>query len=481
MPILTNCALAGLVSWDQVAPLPFEMACLPHGVLRLLRLPVVSYALPALVAIGQARYFHGKPRNPITRLVRRLSVRRSLAVLQRMQPDSGGYLEATPLTSFVVMSLAAVGQSDHAVVRRGVEFLVASVREDGGWPIDTNLATWNTTLSINALATGDLASGGLAEEPEALLDWLPRCQHRRVHPFTNAAPGGWGWTDLSGAVPDVDDTAGALLALRTLQEAVEDTDDSRRRIEESVEAGVAWLLDVQNADGGWPTFCRGWGTLPFDRSAADLTAHAVRALHAWPEVNPARSEAARARGFDYLAQTQRPDGSWVPLWFGNEHEESEANPIYGTARVLAAYDDLDRLDDASARRGLNWLRCHRNADGGWGGDLDEVSGVEETALATEALLGARDDPSLQVAVNEGLNWLIDAVASGRHAQTAPIGFYFAKLWYYETMYPLVFTASALARAVDRLGKSAASQRNHGKDTEKHGPVGGDSVAEGTVP
>ena len=70
--------------------------------------------------------------------------------------------------------------------------------------------------------------------------------------------------------------------------------------------------------------------------------------------------------------------------------------MYGTARVLAAYAALGRSGDAAARLGLNWLRCHRNADGGWGGDLDRISGVEETALATEALatgalLAAGDD------------------------------------------------------------------------------------------
>ena len=43
-------------------------------------------------------------------------------------------------------------------------------------------------------------------------------------------------------------------------------------------AGLGWLLDLQNHDGGWPTFCRGWGHLPFDRSGTDLTAHALRAL-----------------------------------------------------------------------------------------------------------------------------------------------------------------------------------------------------------
>jgi squalene-hopene/tetraprenyl-beta-curcumene cyclase len=459
VPILTNCALAGLVPWDEVSPLPFELACFPHPVLRFLRLPVVSYAVPALVAMGQALYFHRPPRNPVTRLVRRIAVERSLAVLGRMQPDSGGYLEATPLTSFVVMSLASIGRADHLVVRRGVEFLVASAGEDGCWPIDTNLATWNTTLAIGALAGGEREGCGLGDV-EPLVEWLLACQHRRVHPFTNAAPGGWGWTDLSGAVPDVDDTAGALLALRILHQRTHEVDDGRRReIHSAVEAGVRWLLDVENADGGWPTFCRGWGVLPFDRSAPDLTAHAIRALGAWRATLPEAIDAAVARGFVYLAGRQRPDGSWVPLWFGNEHDPAEENPVYGTARVLAAYAALGRSGDAAARRGLDWLCCHRNADGGWGGDLDQVSGVEETALATEALLGAADDRSLEVAIAEGLNWLVEAVASGRHRQCEPIGFYFARLWYYEAMYPLIFTVSALARAVDWLSLHATAHRD----------------------
>ena len=54
VPILMTSALAGLVSWREVPPLPFELACFPQSLFRFLRLPVVSYALPALIAIGQA-------------------------------------------------------------------------------------------------------------------------------------------------------------------------------------------------------------------------------------------------------------------------------------------------------------------------------------------------------------------------------------------------------------------------------------------
>src|SRR5207247_10509473 len=87
VPIMTNLALAGLVDWREVDPLPFELACVPQSWYRFVGMPVVSYAIPALVAIGQARFFRAPPRNPITRLIRRLSISRSLKVLRRMQPD----------------------------------------------------------------------------------------------------------------------------------------------------------------------------------------------------------------------------------------------------------------------------------------------------------------------------------------------------------------------------------------------------------
>ena len=472
VPILTNCALAGLVSWREVAPLPFELACLPQWLLGIARLPVVSYAIPALVAIGQARHFHRKPINPLTRLIRAVTARKSLEVAERMQPQSGGFLEATPLTSFVVMSLAGVGNAEHAIVRRGVDFLLASARDDGSWPIDTNLATWTTTLALGALSLDDQTS--VAAE---CLDWLLTCQHRVEHPFTAAAPGGWGWTDLSGGVPDADDTSGALLALAACRASF---DQSRvEQIDGAARDGIKWLVNLQNRDGGWPTFCRGWGALPFDRSAADLTAHALRALFAWrtlvpqleqqlgqtPDVRESsvplggQIEQAIQRGTAYLARTQRDDGSWVPLWFGNQFREDEENPVYGTSRVLCAYRDLERLDTSEAQRAFRWLVGNQNSDGGWGGGPASRgegnahpwrSSVEETALAVEALTTSDSEPARSDAVARGVAWLVDAVESGQHGEASPIGFYFANLWYYEDLYPLIFTVSALGRIVRRL-------------------------------
>lgn len=502
VPILSNCAIAGQVDWKEVSPLPFEAAWVPQRFYRWMQLPVVSYAIPALVAIGQARFFHRKPLNPITRLIRSFAVRPTMDVLLRMQPGSGGYLEAIPLTCFVMMGLASTGRHNHEVTKAGLRFVESSVRPDGSWPIDTNLATWNTTLSINALASGFKSQNSLRDHPiisdalhdSSMVEWLLDCQYHEQHPFTGAAPGGWGWSDLTGAVPDADDTPGALLALGELERlGVTQELGLSAQVHRAVLAGTKWLLDLQNSDGGWPTFCRGWGKLPFDRSGSDLTAHVLRAFQNWESILSrdaglsSRVEKATRTGKLYLQKNQRADGAWVPLWFGNQDIEDEENPMYGTSKVLYAYRDLNLLETSAAQRGLSWLASNQNPDGGWGGgisvaerrknatDVPEheidagalqnrllqnrslgISSVEETALGLEAMIAARGHQwgegtqavtNPKDAIHRGTEWLCAAVESGEYRECSPIGFYFAKLWYYEQMYPLVFTVSALGKAV----------------------------------
>ena len=443
VPILMTLAISGRLGadgWRLIPKLPFELAALSHKFWGALRLPVVSYALPALIAIGQAIHHHAPTRNPLTRMLRALSRKKTLRVLVTLQPPNGGFLEATPLTSFVTMSLASMGLASHVVAQKGAEFLVASARADGSWPIDTNLATWTTTLAIKALAH---QPGALSpDQCHALRGWLLGQQWREEHPYTHAAPGGWAWTDLPGGVPDADDTPGALLALRHLCPP----DDATRT---ASLAGMRWLLGLQNRDGGIPTFCRGWGALPFDRSSQDLTAHTLRAWNVWrTEVDPRERPAlvrAMNRGLGYLIRTQREDGAWVPLWFGNEYAPRDENPLYGTAHVVCALRELSESGlmpaKAPAARGAAWIAASQNDDGGWGGVRGVPSSTEETALAVEALAGT----SHAGCVERGVEWLIGRVESGAWREPSPIGFYFARLWYHERLYPLIWTVGALGR------------------------------------
>jgi squalene-hopene/tetraprenyl-beta-curcumene cyclase len=446
-PILAACALAGLTPWRCVPALRFELACLPGALRRLVQFRAADDELPALVAVGQARFVHRGPLNPAAWLWRRLSVGRSLNVLERMQPPSGGFLETVPLTSFVVMNLASAGRVDHGLVRRGVSFLLSSARPDGSWPIEADRAVGNTTLATAALAaaTGDVGALGC-------VDWLLQSQHQQVQPFNQAPPGGWSWSGAAGAVPDTDDTAAALLALKVLAESGGGANGESIRA--AAARAVDWLLDRQNEDGGWPMFCRGQEARPPERSGCDLTAHALRALRAWKAAGPAgRTDQAIERGLAYLAREQRGDGSWLPLRFGNQYFPDGENPIYGTARVLLAYRDLELTSALPARRGAEWLAAHTDPGGGWGGGqggqaaIGGVPSVEETALAVEALLAAAETPTVSAARDEGLAWLVAAIDRGQQREAAPIGFSFARLWYYEKLYPLVFALTALGRTI----------------------------------
>jgi squalene-hopene/tetraprenyl-beta-curcumene cyclase len=220
---------------------------------------------------------------------------------------------------------------------------------------------------------------------------------------------------------------------------------------------VRWLLDLQNSDGGIPTFCRGWGALPFDRSGPDLTAHALRAWRAWqsdlPPALAARTHRSIKRALRYLSRAQRADGAWPPLWFGNQFASEDLNLTYGTARVLQSLACLPAKVGAGAAvdQGIDWLVRAQNNDGGWGGAKGVDSTIEETALGVSSLADCcrtrrENQPDISTPISRGVAWLVDATDRGRVTEPSPIGFYFAKLWYFEKLYPLIFSVEALGRA-----------------------------------
>ena len=476
-PILTACALAGAFAsdtgaWNRVPQLPFELGRLSRHWFKWLRLPVVSYALPALIAIGQVRHHFNPTRNPLLRLIRSLARRRSLEVLQAIQPESGGYLEAIPLTSFVIMSLAASGQVEHPVVLRGVDFLAATARRDGAWPIDTNLATWVTTQSWAPLrpprSEGAPGRGRAPKAPRlAVGSAIP--QPAPLHP---CRPGRLGLDRSSG-------WCSGCRRYRRSPAGLSHLGPGDAESSQAASAGVEWLLDLQNADGGIPTFCRGWGRLPFDRSSPDLAAHALLAWSSWQQAVPAgmqpRLQPARRRAVNYLAASQREDGAWVPLWFGNQSAPGEENPTYGTARVVLALNRLSREGHNSVegirRRGIDWLLAAQNPDGGWGG----AGGVDFHHRGNGAWrcrlwpmpsrrLGLprawREPPWRSPSPRVSPGWSRRPEEGGT-SQPSPIGLYFSRLWYFEREYPVIFTVAALGRAASTAYRCNLSNTSAG--------------------
>jgi squalene-hopene/tetraprenyl-beta-curcumene cyclase len=117
-------------------------------------------------------------------------------------------------------------------------------------------------------------------------------------------------------------------------------------------------------------------------------------------------------------------------------------------------------------RACCWLLAAQNQDGGWGGDAGTPSSIEETSLSLEALstivlsdptsnslrpsrspvtTGNCEQEALQRALRRGAAWLCHATDVGGRFPPAPIGLYFAKLWYDEKLYPLIFSVAAFRR------------------------------------
>ena len=263
-----------------------------------------------------------------------------------------------------------------------------------------------------------------------------------------------------GAVPDADDTAGTLIALRNL--GLPDDNVTKAAVE-----GIKWLMGLQNHDGGIPTFCRGWSALPFDRSAPDITAHTIGAMGAWFDELPVgmqkQVDKSIKKALAYLQSNQRED-CWVPLWFGNQFAPDHENPLYGTTRVLSGLCHLPKRFSSvylpMMQKGARWLLSAQNQAGGWGATKSVNPTVEETALSVDALAGFLTIPALtttesikspvpseaiQSAISQGVSWLIEYTQAGASISPSPIGLYFARLWYFEQLYPVIFAASALQK------------------------------------
>jgi squalene cyclase len=447
--VLAICGVLSPESYLHIPRLPFELSLLPVSFYRFFNLQVVSYAVPALIGVGIYIHTHRKTSFSPASIYRNRCIGPAIKKLKSIMPESGGFLEAIPLTAFVSMCLISSDHKDNEVVTKGVSFLRNQQRSDGSWPIDTDLSTWVTTLSIKALGPL-LRSVFTCEKLQLTKSHLLSVQYKTKHSFNGAKPGGWGWTNFTGSVPDADDTPGAILALLELYEGT-------REDKTAVINGCIWLTGLQNTDGGFPTFCRGWGRLPFDSSAADLTGHAILALTGSldklekdiPVTLKERLERSVYRAAAFLKIHQAEDGHWVPLWFGNQNTSDKKNPVYGTARVCVYLNDCLKFDSVKPdlkknmaemiRQAQQYILYQQNADGSWGAEKDIPGTVEETSLAICALVSINSDACLK-----GLGWLKNKVMDGG-LQQSPIGLYFAMLWYDEKMYPLVYYIEALRR------------------------------------
>ena len=311
---------------------------------------------------------------------------------------------------------------------------------------------WDTAIAMVSLEVAgiDPAHPGLVKAAGWLLenqilgpgDWQRKNK--------KAEPGGWAFEFRNDFFPDVDDTAFVVMALHRV--AYPDAVKMRA----AVCRGLAWLLSMQNSDGGWGAFDHEnnrqfLNHIPFadhnamlDPSTADVTARVVECLgqNGWPANHPVLE---RARAF--LRRDQTRDGSWFGRW--------GVNYIYGTSGVLRALETIGVSKQPDCQHAANWLRSVQNADGGFGESIlsyadpslkgQGKSSASQTAWAVIGLLAVvgPNDP----AVKRAVSWLVEHQnldGSWDEAEFTGTGFpcvFYLKYHDYRNSFPLY----ALAR------------------------------------
>ncbi len=245
----------------------------------------------------------------------------------------------------------------------------------------------------------------LDREVKEVGDWKKACPA--------AEPGGWYFEYANEWYPDTDDTAEVLTALSRVRFPGESEDLARQG---AVARGGAWMLAMQNRDGGWGAFDKDCDNevltyIPFadhnamiDPSCEDITGRALEAFHCIgiPAGHPAVRRAAA-----FIDEKQHPDGTWYGRW--------GCNYLYGS--FLALRGLLHAGEDMRQPRfqqTADWIRSHQNADGGWGElphsyDDPTTKGIgpstpSQTAWALMGLFATGDRDS--EAVRRGVEYLL---------------------------------------------------------------------------
>jgi hypothetical protein len=259
--------------------------------------------------------------------------------------DGVPFLDSQDLWLTAVAGLAFQGEDTLAPFASRMADLVAPWQApDGGWPFATGMQQTDvdtTTRCMEFLHATD--PGRYRETLTKATGYLTGI----------AGPDGGFPTWVRGDAPDLDMTAGAILALapRAAQH------------ERLLAAALEFVLNAQHPDG---TFERSWTV-----SESSAILRALDALHAIPAADPAlaaRIAAATARSVTRLVETQNRDGGWGQLPDDPSDVLSTAQAVPVVARhgdPLSASRAVTYLLSSRTRTAASLRRPTRSAPGRW--------------------------------------------------------------------------------------------------------------------
>lgn len=341
---------------------------------------------------------------------------------------------------------------------------------------------WDTGIAAYALT--DAGLGGEHEAMRRCADWLVAKECRKKADWAANVKGevdfsGWFFEYHNPWYPDVDDTVMVSMALRRIAEGdvgrksqitnYKSQTNPKSQIPNpkllhdaalaASKRSLAWILAMQNDDGGWAAFDRTkdrplYDCVPFadhnaiqDPSCADITGRTLECLghHGF-----AVRDAAVRRAVAFLRNTQEPEGCWFGRW--------GVNYIYGTWQAICGLANVGQdMAEPWIQQAAQWLRSVQKPDGSFGESPDSYedatlkgrgpSTASQTSWAAMTLLsicGPHD-----AAVVKAVRWLCDTqLESGTWDEKWFTGTGFPKVFYLRYhYYRLYFPIMCLGRWV----------------------------------
>ncbi len=368
-------------------------------------------------------------------------------IQNHIEPD-GTLLSYALTTIFMVYGLLSEGfNRSSPVIQNALNGLMKMFCE-----VDDTLhlqnspsTTWDTSLILYTLleagvpqTNAQLLKGArflLTQQQNKYGDWS-------VH-NPDATPGGWGFSIGNTQHPDLDDTQ---VSLRTIAQYCR----THSSYYSSYEKGLAWLLSMQNDDGGWAAFEKNTnryliGSLPIkhakdalvDPSTPDITGRTLEFLGNYHGME--QDHLSIKKGVSWLRANQEVDGSWYGRW--------GVCYIYGTwAAVTGLIACGVHPNDRQIQKAKNWLHSVQNEDGGWGESCESdskrkyvslnKSTPSQTAWALNTLTAISDQPDLSM--KRAVTWLFSKQEKASYPTGAGLpGAFYIHYHSYDKIWPLL--------------------------------------------